>query len=283
MSATRWKDVVGHKYKKFHEEEYSNTIFSNEQIEVGKEDKTLIADIFTKPDKVYARSYFPKPVGKISGKDFYHELWIDKKLIKTTYFSNPPDPNWDQIQIWISEDEYKDELAALESGSHEVIIWVLKNVYVRVKNEWRKKRLSVGKFTYNVPEGMGGSGLSAIPPSKIDLLSYAEMSEDLTPDLGLNTPLTMSMLQEIISKVDGIKNDTELIIEYTSQIEEIFDKQTDLEAFLQDRLQSDFEKIKDSWQDYKEGKIGKKELIKVGLKSIGKVFVRQVFHKLNPI
>ena len=54
-----------------------------------------------------------------------------------------------------------------------------------------------------------------------------------------------------------IKDDTEIIKEYTSKIEEIIDKTEDIEAYLRSRLATDYEKIKDIVNDYKTGKIKK--------------------------
>jgi len=84
------------------------------------------------------------------------------------------------------------------------------------------------------------------------------------------------LLKDFSIRLDDIKNDTELIKEYTSQIEEIFDKQVDLEAYLKSHLGSEWEKIKDSWQDYKTGKIDKKDLIYRGIKLLGRTFIRSV-------
>ncbi|MBA7692864.1 hypothetical protein ES703_101436 [subsurface metagenome] len=86
----------------------------------------------------------------------------------------------------------------------------------------------------------------------------------------------IDLVKDISVKCNYIKSDTELIREYTSQIEEIFEKQDDLEEFLKDHLATDFEKIKYAWRDYKVGKIGKLGLIKEGLKVIGKKFVNKI-------
>lgn len=91
------------------------------------------------------------------------------------------------------------------------------------------------------------------------------------------------LLRDFSNKLDEIKSDTELIKEYTSQIENILDKQEDMETFLKDHLGSDFEKIKFAWQDYKDGKINKKQLIGQGIKIIGKKFVKKVLQKVNPL
>jgi len=84
------------------------------------------------------------------------------------------------------------------------------------------------------------------------------------------------LLKDFSIRLDDIKNDTELIKEYTSQIEEIFDKQVDLEAYLKSHLASGWEKIKDSWQDYKTGKIDRKEFIKHGIKLLGRTFIKNI-------
>lgn len=90
----------------------------------------------------------------------------------------------------------------------------------------------------------------------------------------------MDILKDLNVQLDDIKSDTELIKEYTSQIEEIFDKVEDLEDFLIQSLGSDFAKIKHAWQDFKAGKITKGGLIKEGLKIIGKKFVKKIVKKI---
>ena len=89
------------------------------------------------------------------------------------------------------------------------------------------------------------------------------------------------LLKDFSVKLDDIKSDTELIKEYTSQIEDLFDKTDDLEDFLKERLATDFQKIKFAWQDYKDGKYGKKGLIKQGIKIIGKKFVKNIIGTIN--
>ncbi len=88
------------------------------------------------------------------------------------------------------------------------------------------------------------------------------------------------LLRDFSGKLDDIKSDTELIKEYTSQIEEIFDKVENVEDFLMDHLGSDFERIKSVWQDYKAGKVGRKEVIMVGIKTIGKRFIKAIVGKI---
>jgi len=85
---------------------------------------------------------------------------------------------------------------------------------------------------------------------------------------------------DAVDVLRGIKDDTELISQYTSYIEQVFDKIEDIEDYLKSHLASEFEKIRNAWQDYKEGKIDKRELIKIGLKQIGKKFLKIFIQKL---
>ncbi len=86
----------------------------------------------------------------------------------------------------------------------------------------------------------------------------------------------MDLTKDLSIKLDDVKSNTELILEYTSQIEKVLDNQEDLESFLKERLASDFQKFKYAWQDYKAGSINKTELIKEGFKIIGKKFVKKI-------
>jgi len=85
---------------------------------------------------------------------------------------------------------------------------------------------------------------------------------------------------ETVDVLHEIKDDTELISQYTSYIEDVFDKTEDIEEYLKTHLASEFEKIRNAWQDYKEGKIDKREFIKTGIKEIGKKFVKIFLKKL---
>ncbi len=91
----------------------------------------------------------------------------------------------------------------------------------------------------------------------------------------------VDVLKEINVKCEDIKTDTEFIKEYSSQIEELFNnfenKLEDLEIYLKKRLASDWEKIKATWKEFKSGEINKGELIKRGLKVIGKKALKKVF------
>jgi len=75
-----------------------------------------------------------------------------------------------------------------------------------------------------------------------------------------------------IELLEDFKDNTEIIKIYTEKIELILDKQEDLEEFLRSHLSTDFEKIKDAWEDYKEEYITKRRLIKEAIKVLGKKF-----------
>ena len=79
-----------------------------------------------------------------------------------------------------------------------------------------------------------------------------------------------------IEILEDIKDNTEIIRTYSEKIEIILDKQDDLEDYLRSHLATDFEKIKEAWEDYKEGYITKKGLIKEAIKVLGKKFIKIV-------
>jgi len=108
--------------------------------------------------------------------------------------------------------------------------------------------------------------------SKLVVKAMSDRSEKVT-----------DLLRDFSVKLDDIKSDTELIKEYTSQIDLIFDSVDDLEVYLKDHLASDWEKIKDDYTDYKEGTITRKQLIGIGVKTIGKRFVKKIIEKVSPI
>ena len=166
-AAEKWSPVSGHAYKQISGEGYSNCIFAPKEIGKNKEAAAGIKQAFTKPEPVYARCYFPAPVGKVKGGNFWFELWIDRKHRGKVTFAKPPDAGWRQTQVWVTEDDFKKQMRSLGSGKHEGIIWVMKRVFkgkkavagqdasgkikAEMKDIWIPVRLSKGKFTYSVP------------------------------------------------------------------------------------------------------------------------------------
>ena len=148
----KWRAEPGQRYRKVHTDGYGNCLFASEAINPGQESALKIRNEFTRPEQVYARCYFPEPVGPMAAEDFWHEIWIDGKIVKRTVFAEPPDPGMDQTQIWITADDYAREMADLAPGVHEVTIWVMKNVRGKSgKIKWTPMRLARGDFKYKVP------------------------------------------------------------------------------------------------------------------------------------
>ena len=86
--------------------------------------------------------------------------------------------------------------------------------------------------------------------------------------------------EKTVEILTDIKDDTELIKQYTAQLEEILDKTEDIEIYLKTHLASDYEKIKDKIDDYKRGKINRRELAKQILKSLGKTVGKVLIKKI---
>jgi|GEM_PF-1403887 len=145
----------------------SHCIFASEEIKKGSEHKVILKKRFTKPERVYARCYFPKRIGVIEARNFWHEIWINGYMKMRTRFKRPPRAHWRQSQVWITEDEYKKQIHYLPRGTHRITIKFIHNVYlgkekitvrlsngrktVKIKERWIPKILSAGKFTYIVP------------------------------------------------------------------------------------------------------------------------------------
>ncbi len=89
-------------------------------------------------------------------------------------------------------------------------------------------------------------------------------------------PDTQELLEIIKSNTEDIKSDLDA---YIALIEQMFDKQENLEEFLRERLAADFAKIKDAWQQFKAGEINRRELIKKGMAVFGKKFVKIIVRK----
>ena len=91
------------------------------------------------------------------------------------------------------------------------------------------------------------------------------------------------ILKDISVQCDDIKSDTELLKEYTSQINDLFDKigkLDDIEIYLKEHLDSDWESIKEAWDDYKTGKINRNKLVKEAIKILGKTFIKKIIKRV---
>lgn len=92
----------------------------------------------------------------------------------------------------------------------------------------------------------------------------------------------VDLIKDVHVKCDEIKSDTELIKEYSSQIEDLFTKLGKLdkiEKYLKDHLATDWEKIKEIWDKYKSKEIDLKMFLKECLKIGGKRFIKKILKK----
>jgi len=91
----------------------------------------------------------------------------------------------------------------------------------------------------------------------------------------------MDILRDISYQCDDIKSDTELLKEYSSQLEEIFTNRIDeVEIYLKEHLAADWEKFRNIWQDYKSGNITWRNLVWKGLKIYGKKFIKIIIREI---
>lgn len=132
----------------------------------------------------------------------------------------------------------------------------------------RKNRIATSPFIKNSPE---------------DYYKFMDQNSSGTKKFETNSHELTKLLREINLKLDGIKSDTDLILEYTAQIETLFEQLDDIEGFLKQKLASDFELIKYAWDDYRQGTIGKREFIAESIKVLGKKFVKSLFSKISPL
>lgn len=162
-------DVTARSYKKVDSQGIANMIFASAPIGKGKEGRVRLKTRFTSRDKIYARSYFPRAIGRFSrGEKCHVHLWLDGKVVWRGVYSGRTLPNssWDQIQLYIKktgDDDFKGgmsrALGRASSGSHQVQIVILRDKlmkykYIKKGNRVTKEPvykpvyLSKGKFTY---------------------------------------------------------------------------------------------------------------------------------------
>lgn len=72
------------------------------------------------------------------------------------------------------------------------------------------------------------------------------------------------------------KQSEKMLNDISSGILDVISQQSLTEEWLRKELESDWDKIKNSWNQYKEGTINKNELIKRGLKGLGKKFLNKL-------
>lgn len=161
---------------------------------------------------------------------------------------------------------------------------VLKYEETKAKTiEYIKKASSVfEEITFSKIQSKTGIEIQDLEDIVEDLIFSSKINAKIRKD-GIafieENPL-IGIALETVDVLHEIKDDTGLISQYTSYIEDVFDKTENIEEYLKTHLASEFEKIRNAWQDYKDGKIDKKEFIKTGIKEIGKKFVKIFIKKI---
>jgi hypothetical protein len=159
------------KYKKVDSKGIANMVFASKPIPKNKERTVKIKKKFTPQDKIYARAYFPRAIGRFKrGEELNIRIWLDGKVIWRGGYSGRslPNPGWKQMQIWIrntKDDAFRGKMGrALDratSGTHRVTITLvrdkfLKYKYVKTRRGVKKKPIykpvviSKGTFKYVV-------------------------------------------------------------------------------------------------------------------------------------
>lgn len=164
-------DVMAQSTKEVDAQGVANIIFASSAIGKGQEKSAVLKDKFNSEDKIFARCYFPGPIGNFKkGEEAHIHLWLNGKVVWTGTYSGKglPEPSWDQIQVYIrntGDDDFRgaisNALATAPSGENKVQILILRDKYVR--NKLVKKgnsvieepvfqpiNLSKGSFTYTV-------------------------------------------------------------------------------------------------------------------------------------
>jgi hypothetical protein len=135
------------KYFQVTENGYGNILFSDAPVEYNKEQADQFKTSFTKPEKIFARCYVPAAFGKMDAGNLWYEIWVNDEFKEKVVFDKAPDPSWDQLQLWVSEEDFKKELDSFKSGEYKITIYVVKN-----SNANEQVKLAKGDFTYIVPK-----------------------------------------------------------------------------------------------------------------------------------
>ena len=214
------------------------------------------------------------PITSLSGLERFDNLrylYLRETLIPKELFleAGIKDPN--KAQSIIKYINAKKEVARIyEETKVKTIEYIKKAASVFEEITFSKIRSKTGIEIQDLEEIVEDLIFSGKINAKIRKDGIAFLEENPLIGIALKT---VDVLHEI-------KDDTELISQYTSYIEDVFDKTENIEEYLKSHLASEFEKIQSAWQDYKEGKIDKREFIKTGIKEIGKKFIKIFIKKI---
>ena len=102
------------------------------------------------------------------------------------------------------------------------------------------------------------------------LLKKYENLETKIETIESSTAETHDLASQIKEDTSQIKLD---INEVSTILELVMDKVDDVETYMETKLGSDWQKIKNHWNLYKNGEIAKADFIKFSIKSLGKKFL----------
>lgn len=171
LLCVRTEDASAKKFKKVDSKGIANMIFASRGIKKGKEKRVKLKKKFTSKDKIFARAYFPRKIGRFRrGEKCHVHIWLDGKVVwRGTYSGRSlPNASWDQIQLYIrntKDDDFKGKMSrALQrasTGKHKVKIVIMRDKFIKYKYVKKGKRvtkrpvykpvyLSKGTFSYVV-------------------------------------------------------------------------------------------------------------------------------------
>jgi predicted Ser/Thr protein kinase len=102
---------------------YGNCVFSIRQLEQGAEDPGAARAEASASDPIFARCYFPAPVGESKAGQVWEELWIDGRKRAHVIYDPALPPDDDQVAVQLSG-RHAARLRELSSGKHTVDLWI---------------------------------------------------------------------------------------------------------------------------------------------------------------
>lgn len=148
--------------------------------------------------------------------------------------------------------------------------------FIKFIIEFKKpgKNLLKTELLKKIPEISNEKIKNAINTQTVERLSKSDFTLLMVEILKIS-----SRLEGMENRIMDVQEDVIEIKDEILKIEPIFEKIENIEDFLKEKLSSDWEKIRNSWNAYKTGEINKKEFIEDALKKIGKKFSK-IFLKL---
>jgi len=102
---------------------YGNCVFANRELERGAEDPAEARAEVSAADPLFARCYFPRPVGENKAGQIWEELWIDGRKRAHVIYDPALPPEDDQVALQLSG-RHAARLRELSSGKHTLDLWI---------------------------------------------------------------------------------------------------------------------------------------------------------------